>query len=116
MRLAVVGSRTFDDYEKAWAWLRHVLRGRERSSTIVSGGAKGADAMGERYAEMNKMDFKLFPADWDGLGKRAGFIRNLQIVEDSDMILAFWDGKSKGTKHTIDMAIEAGKPVIIVPF
>ena len=56
----------------------------------------------------------IYPADWLNLGKRAGYVRNTDIVKNSDMIIAFWDGKSKGTKHTIGLAQKMGKECKII--
>lgn len=60
--------------------------------------------MGERYAKENGIDLAIFPAEWDKYGKRAGYLRNEQMADHADSLIAFWDGKSKGTKHMIDIA------------
>ena len=78
---------------------------------IVSGGAKGADDMGETYALQHGIDVKCFPADWAGLGKRAGILRNIEMANYADVLIAFWDGKSKGTDHMIHMALDYGLEV-----
>jgi len=83
-------------------------------SWVVSGGAPGADSLAEKWAKENKKMLTIYPADWLNLGKRAGYVRNTDIVKNSDMIIAFWDGKSKGTKHTIGLAQKMGKECKII--
>lgn len=116
MRIGVVGSRTFKDYDLLEEWL-NVFTESFRV-VIISGGAKGADALAKRYADEHLDEdryVEYFP-DWNSLGKSAGFARNQLIVDDSDIIVAFWDGKSKGTMDTLQKAKEAKKPVFIVYF
>lgn len=83
---------------------------------IVSGGAQGADALAERYANDKDLLLTVINANWDKYGKSAGYKRNLEIVERSEIIIAFWDGVSKGTKHTIDIASNENKEVIVYYF
>jgi hypothetical protein len=83
-------------------------------SWVVSGGAPGADSLAEKWAKENKKMLTIYPADWLNLGKRAGYVRNTDIVKNSDMIIAFWDGNSKGTKHTIGLAQKMGKDCKII--
>ena len=107
MKIAVVGSRSFNNYAR----LSHVLNCLVRTGTvIVSGGALGADAMAERYAREAGLPLEVYQADWKTYGKAAGPIRNQQIVDACDIVVAFWDGKSRGTKNTIELARKAGKP------
>ena len=81
--------------------------------TIISGGAKGADKLAEKYALERGIPVTVHEPDWDLHGRSAGYIRNKLIVQDADEIIAFWDRHSKGTKHTIDIAEKANKPVHI---
>ena len=102
MRLGIVGSRTFNDYsllEKAL----NKLANRIDIKTIVSGGARGADSLAIKYAEVNNIETIVFKPDWS-IGKAAAAIRNRKIVDNIDILIAFWDGTSKGTRMTIDMA------------
>lgn len=75
---------------------------------IISGTANGADKLGERFAKEYNLKIKRFPANWDLYGKSAGYKRNEQMAlyakEDNGILIAFWNGKSKGTKHMIDIA------------
>ena len=84
--------------------------------TIVSGTAKGADKLGELYGKQNDYPIKKFPADWDAFGKSAGYRRNVEMAEYADMLIAFWDGKSKGTEHMINIAKERNLIVKIQGF
>lgn len=113
MKLAVVGSREFSDYNLLE---EHIMKNYPTVTTIVSGGAKGADTYAELYAKKFGLHTEIEKPNWNLYGKSAGAIRNKAIVESSDMILAFWDGESKGTKITIDMAIKSGKPYQIVMY
>lgn len=106
---AVVGSRSFDDYD----YMKEVLEQYDIEE-IVSGGCKyGADTLAEQYANEKDLILTILPADWNNLGKKAGYIRNIDIVKRSNVIIAFWDGKSKGTKHTIDIARKLNKKVVV---
>lgn len=105
-KLAVVGSRTFRNYQ----FLCNILQWYD-IALIISGGAKGADSLAEKYALEHGIQTKIFPADWDRYGKRAGYLRNEKIVAACDEVVAFWDGTSAGTAHTIRIANEQGKPV-----
>ena len=77
-------------------------------SEVVSGLAKGPDTIGKEWAEENNIPVKEFPADWNTLGRRAGFVRNCAMGDYAECLLAFWDGKSRGTKQMIDYANEKG--------
>jgi len=112
MRLAIVGSREYSNYDETCEIIDFFAK-RFKLTEIVSGGARGADTLGKRYAVEHEISYKEFPALWDTYGKRAGFLRNRQIVEYSDMILAFWNG-SKGTKNTIDICKELQKRYYII--
>lgn len=83
---------------------------------IVSGGAKGADRLGEFYAIDRDFSISRFPADWEKHGKRAGYLRNQEMAEYADILIAFWDGQSRGTKHMIDIATERGLIVHVIKY
>ena len=101
MRLAIVGSRTCPPIDIA-SYLPFV------PELIVSGGAKGADTYAREYAMKNNIPLIEFLPDYRRYGKKAPLMRNLQIVDNCDFLLAFWDGKSRGTKFTIDYAKKRG--------
>lgn len=123
MKLAIVGSRTFNDeflmaeyltiFTTAYGFTDEV---NPPDVEVISGGAKGADSLGERFAKINRCPVTIFKPDWDKYGKSAGFIRNQQIVDTCDIVLAFWDGKSKGTQDTINKAKKTKKPTFIIYF
>lgn len=117
LKLAIVGSRTFNDYDTLLYVVNSIkIDNGYLYTEIISGGAKGADSLAERYAEQNKIPLTIFPANWDRYGKRAGFIRNVYIIDDCDMCICFWDGLSHGTKHDIDLCKEKGKVCWIYNF
>jgi hypothetical protein len=116
MRVIIAGGRDFDDYGKAHeALYRLFLAGRKPGVMpdleIVGGGARGADELGKIFAEDWDFPYKEFCADWDKHGKSAGAIRNEQMAKYADMLVAFWDGESPGTKHMIQTALEYGLEV-----
>ena len=115
IKLAIVGGRNFSDYQYLKRSIDE-LKEKYDIVEIVSGGANGADTLGERYAKDNKIPTKIFPALWEKYGRSAGFKRNIQIIDECDMVAAFWDGFSKGTKHSIDIARAQQKPVLIFKF
>jgi len=115
MKVAIVGSRTFNDYLALKKFISDTID-INQIEYIVSGGAKGADFLGQNYAEELKLPIKIFEADWDKFGKSAGYIRNVDIVKESTVVFAFWDGKSRGTRHTIDLCRKHLKPVYIFKF
>lgn len=71
---------------------------------IICGKAKGTDTLGERFAKEQGYKIKYFPADWNTYGKSAGFVRNIEMPENADALIAFWNGKSSGAKHMIETA------------
>ena len=99
MKVIIAGSRTFTNYDL----LKTSLAGLSITE-VVSGTARGADKLGERYARENNIPIKQFPADWVNNGKSAGYIRNEQMVRYTDSCVVFWDGKSLGTADMINLA------------
>lgn len=108
MKLAVIGSREFSDYD----YMKTILKWYD-CTQIISGGAKGADKLAKKYAAENNIQIKEFLPNWNAHGKSAGYIRNKDIIKNCDEVVAFWNKKSKGTKSSINIAIETGKPVSI---
>lgn len=104
MKLAVVGSRNW-----AMPIIISKILDEIYPAEVVSGGAKGVDSYAEAWALLHLIKMKVFKPDWDKYGNRAGALRNKQIIDYCDQLIAFWDGKSKGTKISIDMAAKAGK-------
>jgi hypothetical protein len=117
--VVVCGSRGFDDYDYAKRCLNWILEKRISDGydiVVVSGRARGADLIGERWANEYGYEIDSHPANWDLYGKSAGYIRNCEMVDVCDGVVAFWDGISKGTKHTIDYAGQKGKPCVVVNY
>lgn len=114
IKVIIAGGRAFDNYpllkEKCDFYI-----GKHKAE-IVCGMAKGADLLGMRYATDRHLTVHKFLADWNGLGKKAGYVRNEQMAKFADCLIAFWDGKSKGTKHMIDLARRYGLKVKIVNY
>jgi hypothetical protein len=115
MYVIVAGGRDFDDYELLCRKLDIILK-NQTEVVIVSGAARGADTLGERYAKERGYPVHPFPALWNKYGRRAGFIRNAEMLNYSDALVAFWDGKSRGTAHMIKIAREKGLPTRVVRY
>lgn len=112
IKIIVAGGRDFSDYYLLIKKLASIIRGfPPEDIEIVSGGANGADKLGERFADDNGCKKRVFEADWDRWGKSAGYRRNVEMADYADACVVFWDGKSKGTKHMMDIAIKKGIPV-----
>lgn len=114
-KVIVAGSRGFNDYDLMKSNLDFLFSNKE-SVEIISGTAYGADKLGERYACDNKLKLHKFPADWDKYGKSAGYIRNVEMAKFADAVVVFWDGKSKGTTHMINIAIDLNLPLRIIRY
>lgn len=115
MKIIVAGSRGFNNYELLRSKLNEIV-GDNLDIEIVSGMARGADLLGVEYANERGYEIKKFPAQWDKYGKSAGYIRNEEMAKYSDTCICFWDGKSKGTKHMIDLSNKYGLKTFIVNF
>jgi len=114
VKLAVIGSRTFQNYE----WLEQCLLQSflmDEIEAVISGGARGADALAVRFARKFGLPLDIVNADWETHGRKAGPIRNTEIVRRSDVVAAFWDGHSRGTRDSIAKARMAGKRIMIFP-
>lgn len=115
MKIIIAGGRDFIDYELLCLKVDKILSQQDEIE-IVSGTANGVDKLGERYAIEHGYKLKRFPADWNYFGKKAGFIRNEDMAEYSDALIAFWDGKSKGTEHMIKTAKEKDLLIRIIKY
>jgi len=92
------------------------LEGIEDKIAIITGGTKGADKLGEKYADERGFWKRSFPLNFEKFGDNAAYIRNEEMVEEGDALIAFWDGKSSGTKNLIEMAEKKGLQVKVVYF
>ena len=114
-KVIVAGSRTATSeatYQLLTERLDNLLCHKKETHlvVIISGTANGADKLGERYAGDRSCKVERFPADWDRHGKSAGYKRNVQMAENADALVALWDGKSRGTRHMLDIAKERSIP------
>ena len=131
MRVIIAGSRDFNDFKLLESNLHKIFKQladeklisvwiNESNIEVVCGKAKGADTLGEQFAQIYHFPIKYFPADWDTYGKSAGYRRNAEMAnyakEDNGVLIAFWDGKSKGTKHMIDTAKSSSIRVFVVNY
>lgn len=112
LKVIVAGSRTFHDYEYLAKELD--IRIPPFIEEIVSGDAEGPDKMGAKWAEEHRYPVKHFPAQWDKYGKSAGMIRNHEMGDYADSLIAFWDGKSRGTRDMIEYMRKQNKYVEVV--
>ena len=114
IRVIIAGGRKFNDYEML---KRNMLKFIQKlhdhidfhKVEIVSGNANGTDKLGERFAKEYHYDLKIMPAQWDLHGRSAGYLRNKEMLAytkeaDHSVLVAFWDGQSKGTKNMIDIS------------
>lgn len=109
-KVIIAGGRDYHNYDT-------LLEAIEESGflvgAVVSGGANGVDALGERYAVEMNLNLHIYNADWETHGRAAGPIRNRKMAENADALIALWDGKSRGTKNMIETATKKGLRVYV---
>ena len=111
MRVIVCGSRRWRDRDM----IADRLADLPVESTIVHGAAGGADTIAAQEAEKLGLLLDPHPAEWELYGKRAGYLRNRKMAElGADLVIAFWDGRSRGTMHMVDLAEEYGIPFELI--
>jgi len=115
-KVIIAGGRHFSDYEFMKQTCDKVLQDLEETIEIVSGAARGADKLGEKYAKEKGHQIHRFVAQWDKFGKSAGYRRNAEMADFADMLIAFWDGESKGTSHMIDLAKAKNLSVVVMNY
>lgn len=115
MKLMIIGPReiTNADYRKVSTCIIEYTN-VQKVDEVISGGAKGVDSIAEYQAKLSGIPFRLFAADWNRLGKSAGYQRNREMVDYCTEALVFWNGESKGTKHSIDLLEKSGKPYTLI--
>lgn len=121
MKLIIAGGRDYVDEDtlskEVWEYIHYLEKTYDKAVTeIVCGGAKGADLLGKEYAKSREYAYKEFPAEWNKHGKFAGPIRNEGMADYADALIAFWDGKSKGTKNMIENAKKRNLIVKIIKY
>lgn len=114
-KVIIAGGRTFTDYELLKTEADRLLE-LQTDVEIVSGTARGADQLGERYANERNYPVARFQPDWNLHGKSAGYKRNAEMADYADGLIAFWDGESKGTKHMIDLAHQKNIHVRVIHY
>lgn len=119
-KIMVCGGRDFNNEAMLFHALDELLLSLQshetKCYTLIAGAARGADTLAAVYAKNNNLKLEEYPAEWDKYGKSAGYRRNTDMVDASDMVVAFWDGKSKGTKHSIDLALSKGKHLLVIHY
>ena len=115
-RVIIAGTRDFSDYQLLRDKCDAILSAKRQDSNIIiiSGTARGADRLGERYARERGYEIRQFPADWLNDEKKAGPIRNAKMADNADALIAFWDGQSRGTKNMIETAKRKGLAIRII--
>jgi hypothetical protein len=118
LKVIIAGGRDFNDYNLLKLKVDKILSQKKITHKIfiLSGNARGADSLGEQYAKENSLEIIKFPADWSTYGKQAGMKRNVEMANEADALIAFWDGNSHGTKHMIDIATKKGLLVRIIKY
>ena len=113
MKVIIAGSRDFNDYQLLCKTMSEL---DIKIDAIVCGGARGADSLGRIWANENNIPVVDFPANWNRYGKSAGFIRNKEMGDYADYLVAFWDKKSKGTKDMKYYMQQLGKHGKVILF
>jgi hypothetical protein len=115
MKIGIVGTRSFDNYELLKESILQKCK-VEDIDLLISGGAQGADLLAEQFADEYNVKKLIFKPNWQIYGSQAGFLRNTHIVDNSDILIAFWDGKSKGTQDSITKAQQRGIPFTVINY
>lgn len=113
-KLLIAGSRNFNDYLYLKKRIDKLISNwNKKELLIIEGGARGADKLGRLYAQNNEIEYQTFEAEWEKLGKRAGYARNIKMAETATHAVIFWDGVSPGTKHMIKILEEKNVRTIV---
>lgn len=114
-KIVIAGCRDYENYEEAKRYIEFCIKNIRQKYELVflSGGCRGADNLGEKFARENGFEVKKYPANWKKYGKAAGPIRNEELATECDYVICFWKGKSRGTKSMIELAKRKGKKVKI---
>lgn len=114
-KIAIVGSRGYNNKAECFGILNKFLSrfDSDQEISFVSGGADGADSLAKQYADNNNIDIEEITPEWDKYGKAAGYARNKNIWKHADFGIAFWDGESKGTRHSFDISKKLYKILIV---
>jgi len=110
MKLVIVGSRSFNNYNL----LKDTINKYDNIKLIISNSAIGADKLAEQYPKEYNIETKIYLPDWNKYGKKAGPIRNELIIKDCDIVIAFWDGESRRTLSSINIAKTLNKKLKLI--
>lgn len=114
IKITIGGCRDYNDYETFCSFAEECINEHSANDiTVLSGHCSGVDMMAERFANEKGYSLEIHPAQWNRYGKAAGPIRNKIMVEKSDLVIAYWDYKSKGTRDLIECAEKLNKPIKI---
>ena len=118
MKLIVAGGRDFVNTQVMITVLMDLVeKGKiDPNPELVCGMARGADMLAYSLWANHSMKIHTFPADWKTHPRSAGYIRNVEMGNFADVLVAFWDGKSRGTKHMIDYMRKLNKPVYVIGY
>lgn len=117
--IVIAGGREFNDYKFLKERMNHLCRNladKGIAPVVISGKARGADSLGEQWAKEHGYEVIAKPADWDKHGKSAGYKRNEEMALIADAVVCFWDNKSKGTKHMIELAKKHRKIIYVYSY
>jgi hypothetical protein len=118
MKIVIAGSRNITNTQQVFSKIANGLSklasGLDcKEITVISGGARGIDTIGEEWAKVVGSPIKRFLPNWNTYGKKAGYLRNKEMIKEADALIAIWDGKSPGTRHIIALAKFKGIPMAI---
>ena len=113
MKVIIAGSRDIINPKLEIAIALYSCSFAKQITEVVSGTARGIDQAGEHYAELAGYKVKKFPANWNKYGKKAGYLRNVEMANYADALIAIWDGRSKGTEHMMNIAREKGLKLFV---
>lgn len=115
IRVCIAGGRDFNDYAQLCDGMNAVKAAHyNQTIEVISGAARGADRLGEKWGADQGLVVRSFPPDYENNHpKQAPFIRNAEMAEEADVLVAFWDGKSRGTRHMIGCAFKQGLEIHI---
>lgn len=118
-RIIVCGGRNFNDKNLFEETLDRIIPLYD-SPELISGHASGADMLAEEYAQKNNLRITVFKPDWKKYGRAAGPIRNREMIqfaaEEQPVIIAFWNGSSRGTKNMIEQGEKAGAKIHVIAY
>ena len=117
-KVIIAGGRDFDDFSMLCREMDKLLINQVKVNkiTIISGGARGADTLGERYARLRNFELTKVKADWNKYGKSAGFVRNREMLAITNGVVCFWNGKSRGTRDMVNITKPSDKRLVVIRY